>query len=75
MLFSFNQPGNFNIVWQKFTFENWAQPFAEQRADRCGGGEPEGGHVATLIATVLGSLIAIALSRYNFKGRAPSTCS
>ena len=31
VLFSFNAPkGRFNIVWQRFTLDNWAHPFAEK---------------------------------------------
>ena len=27
VIFSFNRPkGNYNIIWQEFTFENWADP-------------------------------------------------
>ena len=30
VLFSFNSPrGNFNIVWQGFTLDNWANPFSK----------------------------------------------
>ena len=29
--FSFNQPkGQFNAVWQQFTFDNWLHPFADK---------------------------------------------
>ena len=70
MLFSFNQPsGNFNIVWQQFTLENWAHPFVEKELTDALVVSLKVALVATLIATVLGSMIAIALSRYSFKGR------
>jgi spermidine/putrescine transport system permease protein len=70
VLFSFNQPsGNFNIVWQKFTLENWAHPFVERELTDALVVSLKVALVATVIATVLGSMIAIALSRYNFKGR------
>jgi len=70
VLFSFNQPsGNFNIVWQRFTLENWAHPFVEKELTDALVVSLKVALVATLIATVLGSMIAIALSRYNFKGR------
>jgi spermidine/putrescine transport system permease protein len=71
VLFSFNQPsGNFNIVWQRFTLENWAHPFVEKELTDALVVSLKVALVATVIATVLGSMIAIALSRYNFKGRA-----
>ncbi|MBA3400271.1 MAG: ABC transporter permease, partial [Acidimicrobiia bacterium] len=29
VLFSFNEPkGRYNIVWQRFTLENWSDPFS-----------------------------------------------
>jgi spermidine/putrescine transport system permease protein len=69
VLFSFNNPvGNFNIVWQEFTLENWAHPFAERELTDALWVSIQVAIVSTLIATVLGSLIAIALSRYRFLG-------
>ena len=69
--FSFNHPtGNFNYVWQGFTWDNW----------RYWDGVPgirsavflslEIALLASLIATILGTLIALALVRYGFRGRA-----
>jgi spermidine/putrescine transport system permease protein len=68
--FSFNHPtGKFNYVWQGFTLDNW----------RYWDGVPgirsaivlslEIALLASLIATALGTLIALALVRYNFRGR------
>jgi len=68
--FSFNNPtGRFNYVWQGFTWNNW----------RYWDGVPgirsaiflslEIGFIASLIATVLGTSIALALVRYGFRGR------
>ena len=69
VLFSFNDPaGNFNIVWQEFTLDNWAHPFAERELTDALWVSIKVAIVSTLIATVLGSLIAIALSRYRFLG-------
>jgi len=69
--YSFNKPrGKFNIVWKEFTLDNWADPFAPGPlldamllSLRIAG-------IAALVATVLGSLIALALVRYRFKGGA-----
>jgi spermidine/putrescine transport system permease protein len=69
--FSFNHPtGKFNYVWQGFTLDNW----------RYWDGVPgirsaivlslEIALLASLIATALGTLIALALVRYGFRGRA-----
>jgi len=67
--FSFNKPrGNFNIVWQSFTFDNWLNPFAEKSLTAALWVSLRIGAVSTIISTVLGSLIAIALSRYKFRG-------
>ncbi len=68
--FSFNEPvGKFNYTWHKFTLDNW----------RYWNGVPgiqtaivlslEIAALASLIATVLGTLIALALVRYGFRGR------
>ena len=69
--FSFNHPtGKFNYVWQGFTWDNW----------RYWDGVPvirsaiflslEIALLASVIATALGTLIALALVRYGFRGRA-----
>ncbi len=71
VLFSFNKPaGDFNIVWQEFTFDNWKHPFQQEELTESLLVSLRVAVIATLIATVLGSMIAIALSRYNFRGRA-----
>ena len=67
--FSFNKPkGNFNIAWQSFTFDNWLHPFAEESLTRALWKSMEIAAVSTFISTILGSLIAVALSRYKFRG-------
>ena len=70
IVFSFNHPATkFNYTWQGFTWDNW----------RYWDGVPglrsaiflslEIALLASLIATVLGTLIALALVRYRFRGR------
>jgi spermidine/putrescine transport system permease protein len=70
IVFSFNHPATkFNYTWQGFTWDNW----------RYWDGVPglrsaiflslEIALIASLIATVLGTLIALALVRYRFRGR------
>jgi spermidine/putrescine transport system permease protein len=70
MVFSFNNPtGKFNYVWQGFTWDNW----------RYWDGVPgirsaiilslEIALIASLVATALGTMIALALVRYGFRGR------
>jgi len=71
VVFSFNHPtGKFNYTWQGFTWDNW----------RYWDGVPgirsaivlslEIAFVASLVATALGTMIALALVRYGFRGRA-----
>ncbi len=70
IVFSFNHPiGKFNYTWQGFTWDNW----------RYWDGIPgirsaivlslEIALVASLVATALGTMIALALVRYGFRGR------
>ena len=71
ILFSFNQPkGKFNLVWQRFTFDNWAHPFARRELTAGFVESLKVAGIAVPIATVLGALVAIALARYRFKGGA-----
>jgi spermidine/putrescine transport system permease protein len=69
VLFSFNSPrGNFNIVWQGFTFDNWLNPFSETSLTSALWTSLRISAIATVISTVLGSMIAVALSRRSFVG-------
>lgn len=69
VLFSFNKPkGKFNIVWQGFTLDNWAHPFSEPEFTDALLVSLRVAAIATVCATILGTLIALALSRYKFKG-------
>jgi spermidine/putrescine transport system permease protein len=70
ILFSFNDPtGRSNLVFKKFSFDAWFNPLG-----RIGLGEAVSNSLwiafgSTLVATVLGTLIALALVRYGFRGR------
>ena len=72
-VFGFNDvEGRFNFTWQGFTLEHWANVFSRY---------PALNHAlvnslivavtSTLVATTLGTLIGLALTRYTFRGRAP----
>jgi spermidine/putrescine transport system permease protein len=68
--FSFNDPaGRFNYTWSGFTWDNW------QNWDGVPGLRSamvlslEIALIASVIATALGTLIALALVRYGFRGR------
>src|SRR5574338_1244877 len=68
--FSFNNPaGRQNITWQGFTLENFLTIWA--RPDITGPmlTSLTVAVVSTIIATVLGTLIAMALTRYEFRAR------
>lgn len=69
VIFSFNDAGRRNIQWNGFTLENWTNPCGAPGICEAFGNSVLVGAVATLIATVLGTMIAIALVRYQFKGR------
>jgi spermidine/putrescine transport system permease protein len=68
-VFSFNIPARSNLTWRGFTLENWQNPCGAPQV--CGAvvNSLKVGLSATLIATVLGTMIAFALSRYRFRGR------
>jgi spermidine/putrescine transport system permease protein len=68
--FSFNQPeGRFNYVWSSFTFDNWIHWDAVPGIRSALILSLEIALVASIIATALGTLIALALVRYGFRGR------
>ena len=72
LLFSFNDPaGRFNFEWQTFTLDNWANPFAVSDLTDAFVTSLEIAVAATVLSTVLGTLMALALVRYEFRGRAP----
>ena len=72
-LFSFNDPkGRYNFTWEGFTLDHWKDPFAIEELTDALITSIELAIVATLIATALGTLIAIALVRYEFFGRKAS---
>ena len=69
VMFSFNKPkGNYNVAWQEFTFDNWKNPFRDESLTNAFVESLKIAAISTVIATVLGSMIAIALSRYQFRG-------
>ena len=70
ILFSFNDPaGRFNYVWQGFTIDNWLEWNAVLGLRDAVILSLEVGLLATLVATVLGTLIALAIVRHHFVGR------
>ena len=70
IVFSFNNyDGKFNFIWRGFTLNAWLHPL-----DWPGLGDAIRtslviAALATLFSTILGTLIALALTRYRFRGR------
>jgi spermidine/putrescine transport system permease protein len=68
--FSFNDPaGKFNFTWSGFTIEYWTHAFSLPDLNEALVTSLQLGIISTLIATILGTLIALALVRYEFFGR------
>ena len=69
-VFSFNAPkGRFNFTWQGFTLDHWAEPFADPDLAVALKNSLLIAGISTVIATALGTFMAIALVRYRFRGR------
>jgi spermidine/putrescine transport system permease protein len=71
VVFSFNDnKGRFNFTWEGFTLRHWKHPFADPDLAHALTTSLEIAVLATLIATALGTFMAMALVRYRFRGRA-----
>jgi len=69
-LFSFNDPaGKSNFVWQGFTLDAWQNIFAVPGLQSAVAISLGIAFLATAVATTLGTLIALALARHDFRGR------
>jgi spermidine/putrescine transport system permease protein len=69
--FSFNDPpGRFNFVWGEFSLAAWQNPFGRPGLQTAIVTSLGVATVSTIVATALGTLIALALSRYTFRGQA-----
>ncbi len=70
IVFSFNEPaGKFNYTWNQFSLDGWLHPF-----DWPGLGDAVTisllvALISTIAATILGTMIGLALTRYDFRGR------
>jgi spermidine/putrescine transport system permease protein len=68
--FSFNNPiGRFNYTWSSFTLDNWKNWDGVPGLRSAMVLSLEIAFLAALLATALGTLIALALVRYGFRGR------
>jgi spermidine/putrescine transport system permease protein len=69
-LFSFNDPaGRFNYTWERFTVDNWRHWDGVPGLRDAIQVSLEIALLAGVVATALGTLIALALVRYRFRGR------
>jgi spermidine/putrescine transport system permease protein len=70
ILFSFNKPkGRFNYLWEGFTFDNWIHWDAVPGIRSAVITSLELAALSTIIATAMGTLIALAIVRHRFHGR------
>jgi spermidine/putrescine transport system permease protein len=70
VLFSFNNPaGRYNYTWQGFTLDHWRNWDGVPGLREAMTLSLEIAFLASIVATVLGTLIALALVRYGFRGR------
>ena len=73
ILFSFNNPrGRFNFIWQEFSLNAWKDPFGVPGIGDALVNSLQIAAISTLVATILGTITALALVRYEFRGRAPT---
>ncbi|MGE0068361.1 MAG: ABC transporter permease, partial [Solirubrobacterales bacterium] len=69
-VFSFNDPaGRFNFTWVGFTLEHWKNVFGIPELNEALWTSIKLAVLATLISTVFGTMMAIALVRHQFFGR------
>jgi spermidine/putrescine transport system permease protein len=69
-VFSFNDPkGKFNFTWEGFTLTHWENVFSIPELNDALITSLQLAALSTVIATALGTLIAIALVRHDFFGR------
>ncbi len=69
VLYSFNNPaGKFNFVCKAFSLDAWKNPFAYEALYESMKLSLRVAALSTAVATVFGTLIALALTRYKFRG-------
>lgn len=70
-VFSFNDPrGRYNYEWNEFSASAWLNPCGNPGICEALGLSLRIGIVASVVATILGTLVAFALGRHRFRGRA-----
>ena len=70
-IYSFNKPdGRFNYELRQFSLDAWLNPCGTPGICTSVGLSLKIGITASIVATILGTMIAFALGRYRFRGRA-----
>jgi spermidine/putrescine transport system permease protein len=70
ILFSFNDPaGRSNLTWRGFSLDAWFNPLGRPGLGDAVTNSLLIAFMATIVSTILGTLIALALVRYSFRGR------
>jgi spermidine/putrescine transport system permease protein len=68
--FSFNDPaGRYNFTWVGFTLDHWSNAFGIPELNEALVTSLKLAVLATVISTIVGTLMALALVRYEFFGR------
>jgi spermidine/putrescine transport system permease protein len=71
IVFSFNDPtGRSNLTWRGFSLDAWLNPLGRPGIGEAVRNSILVAIIATIVSTALGTLIALALARYQFRGRA-----
>ena len=73
IVFSFNDSRRTNIIWRGFTFDNWLDVCNAQDVCSAFGNSILVAAVSTVLATAMGTAIAIALVRYRLRFRNSTT--
>jgi len=70
LVFSFNKPnGTYNYEWERFSVDAWTNPCGAPGICAALGLSLRIGLIATLVATILGTMVAFAIGRHRFRGR------
>jgi spermidine/putrescine transport system permease protein len=70
LLFSFNNPqGRYNYTWVGFTLYHWAHAFSRPELTEALLTSLKLALLATAISTIVGTMMALALVRHQFRGR------
>ena len=70
VIFSFNEPtGKYNYIWNKFSLSGWTDPFRYPELTDALIFSLKIAVVVTAIATVLGTLMGLAMVKYKFRAQ------